>query len=103
MGWVGIGDYRRTVVTEAFSTIRSPTFSELVIVITNHELPNLPWDATMFETLRKMNEIRPFRLVFLAEAPGSYQEKLRQCLEGPLNLATAQGFFDYSILYQPAV
>ena len=47
-----------------FSTITSPVFSELVIIIPDHLLTYLAQEVRFFETLRKMNEVRPFKLVF---------------------------------------
>jgi len=59
-------DYRRhSTVMGVFSTITSPVFSELpVIVLTDDAITYLPEDATLFETLGKMNQVRPFNLVF---------------------------------------
>ena len=80
---------------EVFSTIASPVFSELVIVIGGHVVTFLPRDATLFETLRRMNEIRPFKLVFLPEAPESRQEKVRRELAEALDSVTASGLLDF--------
>ena len=70
-------------------------FSELAIVIGGHIVTFLPQDVTLFETLRKMNEIRSFKLVFLPEAPESRQEKVRRELVGALDLVAARGLLDF--------
>lgn len=80
---------------EVFSTITSPVFSELAIVIRGHVLIFLSQDFTLFETLRKMNQIRPFKLVFLAEAPESRQEKVRRGLAEALDSVAAKGLLDF--------
>lgn len=47
-----------------FSTITSPVFFELVIVVTYRGVKNLPQGAKLLETLRETNEKRPFKLEF---------------------------------------
>ena len=96
-GYGRTGDLRHTVLTQVFSTVTSPVFSELAIVVTSDAVMKLPWDAALFKTLRKMNEIRPFRLAFLPDASAFHREKLQRELWGALSLATAQGFLDFSI------
>ena len=64
-------------VMRVFSTITSPVFSELVIVFSGHGMGRLPWDAELFATLRTMNELRPFKLVFLPEVSGCSREQAR--------------------------
>ena len=51
---------------EVFSTITSPVFSELIIVLGGYNaITRLPREVTLFETLRKMSEVKPFKLAFL--------------------------------------
>lgn len=88
---------------QVFSTIKSPVFSELAVVVTSDTVTNLPWDLMFFKTLHRMNEIRPFKLEFLPDASDSHREKLRRMLEGALNLATAQGFLNLSSPYPSPV
>jgi len=76
-------------------TITSPVFSELVIVIAGYAVAYLLQDATLFETLRKMNEMKPFKLAFLPEGSDFYQEKARQELVGALDSVTSEGFLDF--------
>ena len=83
------------MVKEVFSTIASPVFSELVIAHTGYAVTDLPQEITLFETLRKMNGVRPFKLVFLLEQSDSYQENVRRGLEGALDSVTANGFLDF--------
>jgi len=73
---------------EAFSTIKSPVFSELVIVITSYAL-YLPTEDTLFKTLREMNEVRRFKLVFLLEASDFHQEQVHRELVEALDLISA--------------
>ena len=64
---------------EVFSTITSPVFSELIVVIWYEQFTSLPADITFFETLRTMSEVRPFRLVFLLQvhSPPTKEARLR--------------------------
>ena len=80
-GWVGA---RHRVVMEVFSTITSPVFSELVIVLGGDRMSYLPSEIALFETLRAMNEVRPFKLVFLFEVEDSFQVEARRKLVGAL-------------------
>ena len=84
---------------DVFSTITSPVFSELVIVYTGIMVAYLPQEVALFETLRMMNVVRPFELVFLLEVSDSYQGKARLELEEALASATANGLLDF--LYCP--
>jgi len=85
---------------EIFSTITSPVFSELVIAIEHNEIGYLSSDAALFRTLRTMNRVRPFKLVFLAEI-GEFDrhlgrlEESRWRLEGALSSATTKGLLDF--------
>ena len=80
---------------EAFSTIMSPVFSELVVVIWYDQFTNLPSDVAFFKTLRMMEEVRPFRLVFLLQvhSPPSREGRLR--LERAVELLTEKGLLDF--------
>ena len=70
-------------------------FSELVLVIAGHTVTYLPQDVTLFETLSKMYEAKPFNLVFLPEAPGLYQKEVRRGLAEALDSAVAEGLLDF--------
>jgi len=83
------------MVLDVFSTITSPVFSELVIAHTGYAVASLPQEVTLFETLRKMNGVRPFKLVFLLEPSDLYQENVRQELAGVLDSVNANGFLDF--------
>jgi len=81
---------------EVFSTLKSPAFSELVIVLEGYKTATLHWEDTLFKTLRKMNEFRPFKLVFLLEGPFFGREgAARLVVAGVLDSATAKGFLDF--------
>lgn len=87
--------YRHAVVTEAFATITSPVFSELVIVLTGDEMTRLPQDVMLFKTLRKMNEVRPFKLVFLLEVPEFSQVGAQWKVVEVLNSVTIKSLLDF--------
>jgi len=83
------------MVMEVFSTIASPVFSELVIVLRIREISGLPSDVTLFEALRTMKEIRSFKLVFLLDVPSRSYEGGRRGLAGALDLVNAEGLLDF--------
>jgi len=85
-------NHRHTFVMEVFSTITSPVFSELVIIV-GSSVAYLPQNEIFFETLRKMHEVRPFKLVFLLEVSDRWNT--RRGLAQALNLATGKGFVDF--------
>ena len=91
----GLGHYCNTIVMDVFSTITSPAFSELVVVLSGDAMAGLPMEVALLETLRKMNEIRPFELVFLLEVPQRNQEEARQKLAEVLDSVTAKFSFDF--------
>jgi hypothetical protein len=66
---------------KVFSTITSPVFSELIILVRASGVTRAPFDVTLFETLRTMNQARPFRLVFLLITPDPLLGEARQKLE----------------------
>ena len=80
---------------EAFSTITSPVFSELVLILGDDEIAHLPSDVTLSKTLRTMSEVRPFRLVFLLAALDRLLHEVRQKLVEALDLVRAQGSLDF--------
>lgn len=80
---------------EVFSTVTSPVFSELVIVLEDDAMSYLSKQVMLFETLRMMNEVRPFRLVFLLEIAYFYQEEVRRGLVEALALITPKGPLDF--------
>ena len=78
-----------------FSTIASPTFSELVIIIWADAVTDSPSEDPFFETLRMMNGVRPFKLVFLLVVPDQSREEARWKLEEALDSVTARGLLDF--------
>ena len=64
-----MGGHRNTFVRETFSTITSPVFSELVIILGYDPMPSLPPGILLGEGLRELNKIRPFEWVFLCVDP----------------------------------
>ena len=77
-----------------FSTITFPVFSELVVVLEIDTMACLSKAVTFFETLRVMNEVRPFRLVFLLEVSDFFQGA-RWELEKDLDLLAAKGSLNF--------
>ena len=53
-------------------TIKSPVFSELVIVIEGRSVSSLVSRLGAFEVLRGMHKFRPFKLVFLLDTLDSH-------------------------------
>jgi len=88
---------RYEIAMEVFSTITSPVFSELVIVLEDDGIVGLSSDVGLFETLRKMNEVRPFTLVFLVKAEESYcrRTEVIERLEDAIILATVTGLLNF--------
>jgi len=96
--WVsefGPTDSRHTITTEVFSTITSPVFSELIFVVWYSQFPHLLLDATLFETLRTMNLVRPFKLAFLVQVPHSSSTEGRRKFEAALATVIARGLLDF--------
>lgn len=91
------------VVMGMFSTITSPAFSELVVVLTGNAVTYLPREVMLFQTLRKMHGVRPFELVFSFESPcfvkwgGLFQPtaETRLVLEEALGDVASRGFLDF--------
>ena len=78
---------------DTFSTITSPSFSELLIVLREGEIKNLSPDTAFFHALRIIHEIKGFRLVFLLHIlhwPLGERVALGRALES----AAAKGLFD---------
>ena len=80
------------MVVDVFSTIRSPVFCELVVVLARLEI-YLPWVVTLFKVLRMMNEVRPFNLVFLLEVL-DFREARQELME-VLDLVAAKGLLSF--------
>ena len=86
---------RHTIIIEVFSTITSPVFSELAILIGVDAAARLPSEVTLFETLRAMNKIKSFKLVFLLMAPRLSLEEAHQKFAGALDLVIARGLLNF--------
>jgi len=82
---------------DVISTITSPVFSELVIVLERYEIVSLLSDVELFETLGRMYEVRPFTLVFFLKAEGSHCRRadVLERLEDAIILATATGLLNF--------
>lgn len=86
------GDRHPTVVTKLLLTITSPVFSELIIAVPRSEV-RLPWADTLFGELRMVNEVRPFKLVFLL-GMSDFWEAQRE-LEEALDWVATDGLLDF--------
>jgi len=86
---------RYTIIKEVFSTVTSPVFSELIIVLGLGDIIHLYQQFTLFHTLRMMNEVRPFKLVFLLEFLCSREEGGRGRSVEALSSVTEKGYFDF--------
>lgn len=86
-------DHCNTVVAEVFSTITSLVFSELIVVLAGCAA-YLRWEVKLFNTLRMMSEIRPFKLAFLLEGPSPSRWEARQLVE-VLESVAAKGLLDF--------
>ena len=73
----------------------SPVFSELVIIIGVNVVTSLPSEVPLFETLRRMNGLRPFKLVFLLVDPDLPLGEAQRKLEDALVSVTARGLLDF--------
>ena len=80
---------------EVFSTITSPVFSELVVILRDSDIAHLHCEVPMFEALRKMNEVKPFKLVFLLEVLDSLQWRAQREMEEALDFLTTRGLVDF--------
>ena len=80
---------------EVFSTITSPLFSEVIIILEDSDISRLPPQMQFFEILRVMNRVRTFNLVFLLEVPDFFLGEARQKLIGALDLVAARGLLDF--------
>lgn len=97
-GWVGDSGprgQRSVVVKEVFLTVKSPVFSEFVIVFGGDTVKHLPDDVELFEALREMNQARPFELVFSFRVPRANRAEVRLEFAGALELMIARGLFDF--------
>ena len=88
-------NYHHTAVRKLLSTITSPVFFEVVVVFAGDLVSHLPLKTTLFEGLRKLDEVRPFKLVFLFE--GSYHGAgdARSVLERSLDPVIEEGLLDF--------
>jgi len=82
---------------DVFSTITSPIFSELVVVVDGDEISDIASDFTFFDALRMMKEVRPFKLVFSSEFLPSlvYVEQAQRRLVEALDRVNAEGLLDF--------
>jgi len=85
--------YDHLRVAKVFSTITSPVFTEFVIVLNGRY--GLPHEAELFETLDRMNTVRPFKLVFLLEVSDTLRDSARQMVTEMLDIVAARGLLDF--------
>jgi len=94
VGWYPTNRY--AIVTEVFSTITSPVFSELIIVL-DHGRIGLLSNVASFEILRRMDQVRAFALVFLVKIEDLYRIRtgVLQKFGDAVFSATAKGLLDF--------
>lgn len=81
---------------EVFSTITSPVFSELAIVLSGYNaITQLPQEVRLFETLHRMNEIRPFKLEFLLVVLDPAQVEPLRKFAAAIDLVAANGLLGF--------
>jgi hypothetical protein len=80
---------------EVFATITSLVFSELALVIVDDAMLHLPHEVTLFETLREMNALRPFKLVFLLNVPDISRREARRKLAEALDSVAEMSLLDF--------
>ena len=80
---------------KVFSTITSPVFSDLVIIVEADGVARLPSEVKLFQTLRAMNGVRSFELLFMLVAPESFREETRRRSAEALDSVTARGLLDF--------
>jgi len=85
------------MVMDIFSTITSPVFSELIILVRGDETSAIPLDVTFFEAIRTMKQVRPFKLVFSFDTLSQFYngERERQRLVEVLDIVNAEGLLDF--------
>ena len=88
---------RHTILVEMFSTIRSPVFSELAFDVRHYELARLSVDLAFFETLRQLNGIRSFNLVFMlcGVGPSPSPNNMLREFEKVLGSVTERALLDF--------
>ena len=72
----------------------TPVFSELIMFVRASGVTRASFDIALSETLRAMNQVRPFRLVFLPVTPDPLLGEARQKLEGAFDSVTARCLLD---------
>jgi len=80
---------------EVLLAITSPSFSELVLDIREDDIVYLPSETGFFETLRKVNKFKPFKLVFLLEVPHPSRAEARRKLVEALDWMMEEGLLDF--------
>ena len=85
------------IVMEVFSTITSPVFSELVVIVQANGMACLPLGLPLFETLHMMHKVRPFKLVFLLTDLDLFQEETRRKSAGTSDSVTVRGLLDFLV------
>ena len=86
---------RNPLFMGVFSTIASPVFSELVIIIENDVDSSSASQAGLFETLHALSGVRPFKLVFLLVGLEPFLGEVRRKFADILDSVTARGLLDF--------
>ncbi|KAF9789641.1 hypothetical protein BJ322DRAFT_1043441 [Thelephora terrestris] len=83
------------VIKRVFPTIKSPVFSEFVIVFLWNQRNDLLLASALFETLRTLHRVRPFKLVFLFQGWYSPSRDEHGVFEEMIESMTAKGFLGF--------
>jgi len=89
-----LGDRHPITIMEIFPTVTSSVFSELVVILKGRAA-YLAHEVKLFETLRTMGSIRPFKLAFLLEDSDYNQGEIRREVAEALDSATRIGLLDF--------
>lgn len=86
----------QSFLRDLLSTIRSPVFSDLVIVLEDRTTHDTRFfQHTLFGVVRCMYEVRPFRLVFCLEIWDGDQEDTARMLKRYIDAEVAEGGLEF--------
>ena len=76
------------------STITSPVFSEVAIVLGDRDINEL-FRSSLFSAVRSVYEVKPFHLVFSLEVWEGYRKPATKDFKTHMNAEAAKGGFDF--------
>ena len=81
------------IIRDLLSTVTSPVFSEVVIILQEGIVHDPNIRNTLFRAVRGMCEVKPFRLVFWLDELYRVGEHIRERFEGMIKAQAAKGGF----------